>query len=106
MDIDFGSGRVFRGAPLEIVRQMKASAEGAEELDLGAYIDWVVERAATVEGVILRVERGPLHERARSLLTELVAARFARDMGDAVADDRSSIARWRVTLDIVALERT
>jgi len=70
-------------------------------------IDWVVERAATVEGVLLRVGRGPLHTRAQSLVDELVAAHFARDLNDEQAEpeDERPTARWPATHEIAALER-
>ncbi len=94
MNIDLGYGHVFRGSPIEIVAQMKGVAEGVDDLDLAEYIDWVVERAATMEGVLLAVGRGHIATRAESLLREMVAVGFATDLDD--EDDDLPTARWAV----------
>ncbi|MBS2018145.1 MAG: hypothetical protein JST00_35060 [Deltaproteobacteria bacterium] len=80
MHIDLGSGHVFHGTPVEIVAQMKRVAEGVDELDLGEYIDWVIERAATMEGVLLVVSRGHIATRAEALLREMINVGFATDL--------------------------
>lgn len=94
MNIDLGYGHVFRGTPVEVLAQMKAVAEGVEDLDLSEYIDWVIERAASMEGVLFLVGRGPLHVRAERLLREMIALRFARDLDaedvDAAHDEEES----------------
>lgn len=105
MHIDLGYGHVFRGTPLEIVAHMKAVAEGVDDLDLGEYIDWVIERAATMEGVLFRVGSGPLHGRAEALLREMIGARFAIDL-DAEPIDRDDdlpTARWVAAREVAAL---
>ncbi len=104
MHIDLGYGHVFRGTPMEIIAQMKAAADGLDELDLGEYIDWVVERAAAHEGVLLFVVSGSLHARAESLIREMVAAHFARDLDDdQLGDDDRSTARWVAAQEIASL---
>lgn len=105
MQIDLGYGHVFCGTPMAIIAQMKAVADGVDELDLSEYIDWVIERAASVEGVLLFVRSGPLHARAESLLVEMVAARLARDLDDDESDaDQRSTARWVAAHEIASLQ--
>ncbi len=105
MHIDLGYGQLFRGTPLEIVVQMKAVAEGVDDLDLGEYIDWIIERAASMEGVLFRVGSGPLHGRAEALLREMISARFATDLdADSEAQEEElPTARWVAAREVAAL---
>jgi hypothetical protein len=103
MRIDLGHGHVYSGSPMEILTELKGAAEGADELDLGEYIEWVIERAATVEGVLLFVGSGPLHVRASNLLREMVAANFARDLEHEEDEDNRATARWVSAREIAAL---
>jgi hypothetical protein len=105
MQIDLGYGHVFAGTPMEIITQMKSIATGVDELDLGEYIDWVVERAASVEGVLLFVRSGPLHSRAESLLREMIDSGLARDPEevDELTEERVT-ARWIAAREIAALQ--
>lgn len=103
MHIDLGYGHTYRGTPMEIIAQMKAVAEGVDELDLGEYIDWVVERAASYEGVLLFVVSGSLHARAESLIHEMIAARFARDLDEDGDENERSTARWVAAQEIASL---
>ena len=105
MQIDLGYGHVFRGTAMAILAQMKSVADGVDELDLSEYIDWVIERAASVEGILLFVKPGPLHARAESLLAEMVAARLARDLDDDETDsEQRSTARWVAAHEIASLQ--
>jgi hypothetical protein len=80
MQIDLGQGNHFYGTALEIVGRMHSVAFGVDELRLAEYIDWVLERAATLEDVHIHVAPGSLAERAGALVRGLVAAGLARDL--------------------------
>ena len=80
MHIDMGEGHVFAGTPVEIVAQMQRVAIGVDDLDIDEYVEWVTERAATLEGVYILVAQGGIRARAESLLRGLVDAGLARDL--------------------------
>jgi hypothetical protein len=84
--------QVFRGDALQVVTAMKFKAHGAEDLDLNGYVDWIVERAAAIDGIILVVEEGPLHWRAESLVNAMLNAGLAAlDDVDARDSERTTV---------------
>jgi hypothetical protein len=95
-------GHVFGGTPVQILTAMKHVAHGVDELDLHAYIDWIIQRAAWVDGICLDVEAGTLHERAASLLEQMMDAGLAMDDAvDGVTSERPT-AVWRATAAVDA----
>jgi hypothetical protein len=85
-------GQVFSGDALQVVTAMKFHAHGADDLDLDAYVDWIVERAAMIDGIALAVEEGPLHWRAESLVNAMLDAGLAAlDDVDARDSERTTV---------------
>jgi hypothetical protein len=105
MHIDLGQGHVFEGRAIEIVARMHRIAFGVSDLDLFEYIDWVLERAASLEGIFIAVAPGPIPARAEGLLRGLIAAGLARDL-DADAEteeDQRTTLRFAVAAEVSAL---
>jgi hypothetical protein len=105
MSIDLGQGHVFTGTALEVVAQMQRSAVGVDDLDLDEYVDWVRERAATLEGIHIAVDYGGLAARAAALVEGLVAAGLARDLDgwDDLEEDARPTLRCRVALELASV---
>jgi len=72
MEIVMRDGRVFKGTPVEIVRDMKEIAFGVEQLSLNEYIDWVAANAKKFEDVELRVAGETEEAKAASLVAEMI----------------------------------
>ncbi len=72
MEIVMRDGRVFKGTPVEIVRDMKEIAFGVEQLTLSEYIDWVAANARKFEDVELRIVGATEEEMAASLVAEMI----------------------------------
>ncbi|MBX3193226.1 MAG: hypothetical protein KF819_39950 [Labilithrix sp.] len=103
MHINLGEGHVFSGTALEIIAAMKSIASGVDALTLEEYVDWVIERAATMEDVHIHVARGPLPLRAEALLCGLVAGGLAADLASDEEEDERTTMRWRAAAELTCL---
>ena len=77
MKIVMRDGRVFQGTALQIVKAMQDIAFGVEQMTLDQYIDWVVQNAQRFEEVELEVAGETTEERAKALVTEMLAKGLA-----------------------------
>ena len=77
MKIVMREGRGFQGTALQIVKAMQDIAFGVEQMTLDQYIDWVVQNARRFEEVELEVAGETTEERAKALVTEMLAKGLA-----------------------------
>lgn len=76
MKIVMRDDRMFKGTPLQIVRQMQSLAFGAPA-GLADYLVWVAENALKVDGVELAIRGDTDEELAATFVSEMLRSKLA-----------------------------
>ena len=80
MRIRMTDGRVFQGTGLQIVRAMQDVAFGVDAFTVAEYVDWVARNAGSIDGAAFSVSGATDHERAESLVREMLRTGLAQRM--------------------------